>query len=130
MNGHTRTSQFFPGEDCFFQLNNAIHVNVESFHGNMSMAEAFYFGKGKPPEASKEDEIFQSVLLLFFFISTVSFKNVVFIFYFSIIFFKIFEVFLSGNAKVNVKYPYGHKWWVFSIFIYFVKISWCSFSIR
>lgn len=83
------------------------------------MLEAFYFGKGKPPEASQEDEILQLVWgfglgffdLLFvciFFISTVNFKNAVF-FCYSRIFFKIFKVFLSENAKVNVKYFYGQK---------------------
>lgn len=52
---------FFSSGRLFFQLNNVIHVKTEGFHGNMSMLEAFYFGKGKPPEASQEEEIFQLV---------------------------------------------------------------------
>lgn len=76
---HRRTSQIFSSGRLGFWLDNAVHVKTETFHGNMGMSRAFYFGKGKPPEAFKEDGIFQSVFYYYYFkISTVSFKNAVF----------------------------------------------------
>lgn len=64
VDGHTRISQIFSSGRLFFLSNNAIHVKTETFRGNMGMSRAFYFGKGKPPEAFKEDGVFQSVLLV------------------------------------------------------------------
>lgn len=60
VDGHTRTRQIFSSGRLFYWSNNAIHVKTETFHGNMGMSRTFYFGKGKPPEAFKEDGIFQS----------------------------------------------------------------------
>lgn len=79
VDGHKRTSQIFSSGRLGFWLNNAVHVKTETFHGNMGMSRAFYFGKGKPPEAFKEDGILQSGFYYYYFkISTVSFKNAMF----------------------------------------------------
>lgn len=100
-----------------------LEVSMETW----SMLEAFYFGKGKPPETSEEDEIlqlvsffgfggfFRCVLFCFVFCLISCFfkfkQSILKMQYFSVtsIFFKIFEVFLSKNEKVNVKYSYAQK---------------------